>query len=141
MRVTAEQAGSADGSLRAVVGRLPGRILGIDAGGSGTRVVILQGGKVTPQPEGPPMNALLTEGFAGHLLQIIGAAGATAAGIGLPGLRLPDQARRLAAMLARQTGCPVHVTGDGASAGRSLPRRSWRGRHRRYRVGGVRLER
>ena len=116
MRVTAEQAGSADASLRAVVGRLPGRILGIDAGGSGTRVVMLEGGEVTPQPEGPPMNALLTEGFAGHLLQIIGAAGATAAGIGLPGLRWPDQARRLAAMLARQTGCPVHVTGDADTA-------------------------
>jgi N-acetylglucosamine kinase-like BadF-type ATPase len=42
----------------------PGRLLGIDAGGSGTRVVVLEGGQVTPQPDGPPMNALLTVGFA-----------------------------------------------------------------------------
>ena len=67
---------------------------------------MLEGGKVTPQPEGPPMNALLTEGFAGHLLQIIGAAGATAAGIGLPGLRRPDQARRLAATAGPANGLP-----------------------------------
>src|ERR1700745_777359 len=43
---------------------LPGRILGIDVGGSGTRVILLERGTVTVRPEGPPMNALLTEGFA-----------------------------------------------------------------------------
>ncbi len=95
---------------------LPGRILGIDAGGSGTRVVILEKGTVTPRPDGPPMNALLTDGFAGHLREIIRAAGATAAGIGLPGVRQLDEARRLGATLTRQTGCPVHVTGDADSA-------------------------
>jgi glucosamine kinase len=95
---------------------LPGRILGVDAGGSGTRVVILEGGTVTPQSAGPPMNALLTDGFAGQLGEIIRAAGATAAGIGLPGLRQPDQARQLGETLTRQTGCPVHVTSDADSA-------------------------
>jgi len=49
---------------------MPGRILGIDAGGSGTRVILLQNGTVTARPDGPPMNALLTDGFAGHLRQI-----------------------------------------------------------------------
>jgi glucosamine kinase len=92
------------------------RILGIDAGGSGTRVVILENGTVTARPDGPPMNALLTDGFAGHLREIIGAADATAAGIGLPGMRRPDEARRLGETLTRQTGCPVHVTGDADSA-------------------------
>ena len=72
---------------------LPGRILGIDAGGSGTRVILLQNGTVTARPDGPPMNALLTDGFAGHLRQIIEAADATAAGIGMPGVRLPGSAR------------------------------------------------
>jgi len=43
---------------------MPGRILGIDAGGSGTRVVMLEGGEVTARPDGPPMSALLTTGFA-----------------------------------------------------------------------------
>src|SRR5947207_756895 len=54
---------------------MPGRILGIDAGGSGTRVILLQNGTVTARPDGPPMNALLTDGFAGHLRQIIEATG------------------------------------------------------------------
>jgi glucosamine kinase len=95
---------------------VPGRILGIDAGGSGTRVILLQNGTVTHRPDGPPMNALLTHGFAGHLRQIIEAADATAAGVGMPGVRLSGQARDLSEALTRQTGCPVHVTGDADSA-------------------------
>ena len=95
---------------------LPGRILGIDVGGSGTRVILLESGTVTPRPDGPPMNALLTDGFAGHLRQIIEAADATAAGVGLPGVRQPGHARDLSEALTRQTGRPVHVTGDADSA-------------------------
>jgi N-acetylglucosamine kinase-like BadF-type ATPase len=95
---------------------LPGRILGIDAGGSGTRVILLENGTVTARPDGPPMNALLTDGFAGHLRQIIEAADATAAGVGMPGVRQPGHARDLSEALTRQTGCPVHVTGDADSA-------------------------
>ncbi len=96
--------------------RLPGRILGIDAGGSGTRVVVVENGTVTPRPDEPPINVLLTEGFAGHLLQIIKAADVTAAGIGLAGLRQEARAAELSATLTRQAGCPVHVTGDADTA-------------------------
>jgi N-acetylglucosamine kinase-like BadF-type ATPase len=95
---------------------LPGRVLGIDVGGSGTRVVLLENGTVTPQPDGPPMNVNLTAGFAGQLLQIIKAADATAAGIGLPGLRQQAQAGELGRTLSEQAGCPVHVTGDADTA-------------------------
>jgi N-acetylglucosamine kinase-like BadF-type ATPase len=95
---------------------LPGRVLGIDVGGSGTRVVLLENGTVTPQPDGPPMNVNLTDGYAGHLLQIIKAADVTAAGVGLPGLRQDDQARELSQALSGQAGCPVHVTGDADTA-------------------------
>jgi glucosamine kinase len=102
--------------LPEAVSGLPGRILGIDAGGSGTRVVILEHGTVTPQPEGPPMNALLTDCFVKHLLQIVEVSRPTAAGIGLPGVRQEDQARHISQTLTRQTGCPVHVTSDGESA-------------------------
>ena len=108
------QPGPAAGNL--TLPDMPGRILGIDAGGSGTRVILLQNGTVTARPDGPPMNALLTDGFAGHLRQIIEAADAIAAGIGLPGVRQQDQARELSATLTRQTGCPVYVTGDADSA-------------------------
>jgi N-acetylglucosamine kinase-like BadF-type ATPase len=95
---------------------LPGRILGIDVGGSGTRVILLENGTVTARPDGPPMNALLTDGFAAQLSQIIEAADATAAGVGMAGLRQPGQARDLSEALSRQTGRPVHVTGDADSA-------------------------
>jgi len=95
---------------------LPGRILGVDAGGSGTRVILLENGTVTVRPGGPPMNALLTDGFAAHLRRIVEAADATAAGIGLPGIRQPGRARDLSEALTRQAGCPVHVTGDAESA-------------------------
>ena len=109
------------GSLYEVARRLPGRILGIDAGGSRTRVVLLENGTVTVRPDGPPMNALLTD-VVGHLRRIIEAAGATAAGVGMPGIRLPGQARDLGDQLTRQMGCPVRVTGDadGARAGAFL---------------------
>jgi len=63
------------------------RILGIDAGGSGSRVVLVAAGEVTELPAGPPMNALLTNGFAKELEKIIRESGATAAGIGMPGMR------------------------------------------------------
>ena len=62
------------------------------------------------------MNALLTTGFAEQLQHIIAAADPTAAGIGLPGVHATGQARQLGQTLARQTGCPVHVTGDADTA-------------------------
>ncbi|HEX6521230.1 MAG TPA: BadF/BadG/BcrA/BcrD ATPase family protein [Streptosporangiaceae bacterium] len=92
------------------------RVLGIDAGGSGSRVVLLTDGEVADLPPGPPMNALLTGGFAGQLEKIIREAGATAAGIGMPGLRSPRHARDVGQALAQRCGCPVRVTGDGEIA-------------------------
>src|SRR3984893_359002 len=103
-------------TLHDVTGRMPGLILGTDAGGGGPRFIPPQNGTVTARPDGPPMNALLTDGFAGHLRQIIEAADATAAGIGMPGVRQADQARDLSETLTRQTGCPAYVTGDADSA-------------------------
>ncbi len=102
--------------LDAIAIARPGRLLGIDAGGSATRTVVLEAGQVTSQPDGPPMNALLTTGFAEQLQHIIAAADPTAAGIGLPGVRATGQARELGQTLARQAGCPVHVTGDADTA-------------------------
>jgi glucosamine kinase len=98
--------------LSALAGSLPGRVLGIDAGGSATRVVVLEGGEVTELPSAPPMNALLTRNLPDLLQKIIRGAGATAAGIGMPGLRSREQAARLSAQLRRLVGCPVRVTDD-----------------------------
>src|SRR5262245_27670653 len=101
----AAAAAAQDSTLPDVACRVPGRILGIDAGARAPRGGLLETGTVTARPPGPPMNALLTDGFAGHLLQIIKAADATAAGIGMPGIRQPSQARDLSEELTRQTGC------------------------------------
>jgi glucosamine kinase len=95
---------------------LPGLLLGVDAGGSATRAVLLEAGQVRSQPAGPPMNALLTKGFAEQLERIIAAADPTAAGIGLPGVRSSGQARELAQTLTRRAGRPVHVTDDADTA-------------------------
>jgi len=96
--------------------QLPGRLLGIDAGGSATRVVLVADGQVTRRVTAPPMNALLTADLTDRLATLIGAADAMAAGIGMPGLRSPDDAAALGAELTRRTGRPVRVTGDGETA-------------------------
>jgi N-acetylglucosamine kinase-like BadF-type ATPase len=96
--------------------QLPGRLLGIDAGGSATRVVLVADGQVTRRFTAPPMNALLTADLTDRLATLIGAADARAAGVGMPGLRSPDDAAALGAELTRRTGRPVRVTGDGETA-------------------------
>jgi len=97
-------------------GTLPGRLLGIDAGGSATRVVLVADGQVAERFTAPPMNALLSEDLTDRLAELIGAADVTAAGIGMPGLRSPAAAARLGAELTRRAGCPVRVTWDGETA-------------------------
>jgi N-acetylglucosamine kinase-like BadF-type ATPase len=99
-----------------VPGPLPGRLLGIDAGGGATRVVLVADGEVVRRQVAPPMNALLTEGVSERLLGLVTGWDATAAGIGLPGLRSPAARARLAAELTSRAGRPVHVTGDGETA-------------------------
>jgi N-acetylglucosamine kinase-like BadF-type ATPase len=89
------------------------RSLGIDAGGSGTRVVLLEDGQVTELAPGPPMNALLTEGIAGQLEKIIRAAAPDLVGIGMPGL---SSCSSLGPSLRERISCPVVLTGDGDTA-------------------------
>jgi len=104
------------GDLHTVAGGWPGRFLGVDAGGSGTRAVLLEGGTVTELPPGPPMNAWLTGDFARLLEEIVRAADFTAACIGVPGLSEPARARELGELLTARTGAPVYVTWDGETA-------------------------
>lgn len=92
------------------------RLLGIDAGGSASRAVLAVAGEVTELPDGPPMNALLTNGVAHQLEKLIRDAGATAVGIGLPGVGSDRRAADLGRTLTRRCGCPVRVTGDGEIA-------------------------
>ncbi|MGH3264454.1 MAG: N-acetylglucosamine kinase [Trebonia sp.] len=94
----------------------PGRLLGIDAGGSATRVILVADGLVTRRYTAPPMNALLTADLTERLAALIGTADATAVGIGLPGMRSPEDAAALGAELTRRTCRPVRVTEDGQTA-------------------------
>lgn len=101
---------------RAFPQSLPGRLLGIDAGGSATRAVIVADGQVTERFTAPPINALLSLDLTGRLAELISAAGATAAGVGVPGLRSPADAAELGAELTSRAGHPVRVTWDGETA-------------------------
>ncbi|MGH3168147.1 MAG: N-acetylglucosamine kinase [Trebonia sp.] len=95
---------------------IPTRLLGIDAGGSATRVVLISGEKITRLPPAPPMNALLTPDLVDRVLDLIRPSNATAAGIGLPGLRAPERAAQLARTLTERAGIPVYVKNDGQTA-------------------------
>jgi N-acetylglucosamine kinase-like BadF-type ATPase len=95
---------------------LPGRLLGIDAGGSSTRVVLLAEGKLNRRPTAAAMNALITPDFTGKLLSLIRPSGATAAAMGVPGLRSPADAAELGRKLSDLAGIPVRMTGDGETA-------------------------
>ncbi|MBO0803684.1 MAG: hypothetical protein J2P25_11500 [Nocardiopsaceae bacterium] len=104
------------GSLSKRLADVPGRLLGIDAGGSATRVVVLAGGKLSTLPSAPPMNATITPGIADRLLDMIGTAEPDAVGIGLPGVRTAGTAGELTQILTKLSGIPVHVTDDGITA-------------------------
>jgi glucosamine kinase len=99
-----------------IPGPLPGRPLGIDAGGSATRLALVVDGWVIRRQTAPPMNALLTDDIESRLLELIRTADASAVGIGMPGLRSPREMLRLEEELSREAGCPVYVTGDGETA-------------------------
>jgi glucosamine kinase len=99
-----------------VTGRISGRVLGIDAGGSATRTVLVADGQVLARETAPPMNALLTGNMEDQLAGLISAAAPDAAGVGMPGLRSPQGQARLGESLTKRTGCPVTVTWDGAAA-------------------------
>jgi N-acetylglucosamine kinase-like BadF-type ATPase len=73
-------------------------------------------GKIVTRLSAPPMNALLTASLEDRLLELIKPAGATAAGIGMPGLRSARNRARLAESLSQRAGCPVYVTEDGKTA-------------------------
>lgn len=93
----------------------PGHFLGIDAGGSSTRVVLLADGRLAKWVTAPPMNALLSADLDERLASMI-TPGVTAAGIGMPGIRRAESAARLAKAVSDHAGCPVYVTGDGETA-------------------------
>jgi glucosamine kinase len=98
--------------------------VGVDAGGSGSRAVVVRDGVVVARRDLGPINVLLHTDAVDRLAGAVTDAGAVAAGFGLAGLRSDEHARELTAELARRTGARVVVGDDtdaalaGAFAGR-----------------------
>lgn len=102
--------------LRDRLARHPGRLAGIDAGGSATRVIVAAQGQLRTHPDFPGLNAVLTPDISERLLRIIKSVPCDAAGIGLPGVRTAGTGPALSAELTERAGIPVRVTDDGATS-------------------------
>lgn len=96
---------------------MPGHVLGVDAGGSGTQAVLLdRTEKVLRRWELPPMNALFDADAVTPLSALIVQSGAVAAGLGLAGIRSQQHADNIKHQLIESTGIPVVVADDAAAA-------------------------
>jgi CubicO group peptidase (beta-lactamase class C family) len=94
-----------------------GPVLGIDVGGSATRAVLVDDGAVVRTLTAAPFNYLLQDDPAGWLAGLIRDCGATAVGVGMPGIaREPGAAESLAAEVSTAAGVPVRVVSDAATA-------------------------
>ncbi len=91
-------------------------VLGIDCGGSSTRLAVVAEGRVVGRGRAGPFNALLQSGAAAELAAIIGRHQVVAAGIGLPGVRTAALALELSQSLSAAAGLPVTVCSDAAAA-------------------------
>lgn len=89
-----------------------GRILGVDAGGSRTKVALVEGGKVAEVWEVEPLNALLQPAVRGRLASLIEQVRPDAAGVGLPGISNDERAGSLAAQLRADCNLPVFAATD-----------------------------
>jgi glucosamine kinase len=91
-------------------------VLGVDAGGSATRAVLMEDGQILSRFDEPPLNVLLQADAFERLAALITASGAAAAGLGLAGLRGPEHAADMGARLAAATGVDVVVVDDTEAA-------------------------
>jgi glucosamine kinase len=96
-----------------IPGSPSGCLLGIDAGGSSTRMVIVADDAIRWRGAAPPMSARLTVDLEDRLLALIKPTDATGVGIGMPGLRAAREAADLGRSLTERAGRPVYITNDG----------------------------
>jgi glucosamine kinase len=90
--------------------------VGVDAGGTGSRAVVVRDGAVVERRDLGPINVLLHADAVDRLAAAVTGVGAAAAGFGLAGLRSAEQARELTAELGRRTGARVAVGDDTDAA-------------------------
>jgi glucosamine kinase len=95
---------------------ISGVAVGVDAGGTGSRAVVVRDGLVMERRDLGPINVLLHADAVDRLAAAVTAAGAVAAGFGLAGLRSPEHGRELTAELSRRTGARVAVGDDTDAA-------------------------
>ena len=88
------------------------QVLGVDAGGSATRAVLVQDGEILARFEEPPLNVLLHADAHERLAALITMSGAAAAGLGLAGLRGRSEAEEMQCKLRDATGVDVVVVDD-----------------------------
>lgn len=90
-------------------------LVGVDAGGTGSRAVVVRDGAVTERRDLGPLNVLLHADAVDRLAGLVAEVGAAGAGLGLAGVRSAAQAAGIAAEVAGRTGARV-VVGDDADA-------------------------
>jgi N-acetylglucosamine kinase-like BadF-type ATPase len=88
------------------------RILGVDAGGTGTRAVLVSDGTLVARFDDGPLNLLLHDDAFERLVLLVKESGATAAGLGLAGLRGAAEGRALQEKLSAATGVDIAVADD-----------------------------
>jgi glucosamine kinase len=91
-------------------------VLGVDAGGSATRAVLVRDGELVARFDAPPMNLLLHADAFDRLVVLIKDSGAGAAGLGLAGLRGRADGEQLQQRLSDATGIEVVVVDDTEAA-------------------------
>jgi glucosamine kinase len=92
------------------------QVLGVDAGGSATRAVLVREGELVARFDEPPMNLLLHADAFDRLVVLIKDSGAVAAGLGLAGLRGRAEGEHLEQRLSEATGVAVVVVDDTEAA-------------------------
>ena len=90
-------------------------VVGVDAGGTGSRAVVVRAGEVVERRDLGPLNVLLHADAVDRLAALLTGVRASAAGLGLAGIRSADDADRVAGQLTARTGARVAV-GDDADA-------------------------
>ena len=91
-------------------------VLGVDAGGSATRAVLVRDGEVVTRYSEGPLNLLLHADAFERLVLLIKQSGAGAAGLGLAGLRGQAEGEQLQRRLTAATGARVAVADDTEAA-------------------------
>jgi glucosamine kinase len=90
--------------------------IGVDAGGTGTRAVVVRDGVVLDHLSDGPLNVLLHADALDRLAGLISRSGAVEAGLGLAGVRSALEAADIAAELRHRTGAVIAVGDDAETA-------------------------